>query len=203
MRSSTGAAGSTASLSLDRLVAEATRMIAEDGLAALSLRRLAAAVGVTAPALYGHVAGKEELLRRVATAHLDALASRLAAIEEPDPVAGLREMARAYVDHALDQPALFEVMFLFPPAAGLGGPTGHELPAATRLFEAAAAPAVAAAERGLLRDGADAATVATGLWMAAHGAATTMLLGFDVPAAERDRLVDALLDAVVAGFTRR
>lgn len=37
-------------------------MVDEEGLAALSMRRLAAAVGVKAPSLYNHVTSKEDLL---------------------------------------------------------------------------------------------------------------------------------------------
>ncbi|GAA4399172.1 hypothetical protein GCM10023168_06110 [Fodinibacter luteus] len=49
-------------LSADRVVAEAVALADESGLAALSMRALAARLGVEAMSLYHHVAGKEALL---------------------------------------------------------------------------------------------------------------------------------------------
>lgn len=46
----------------DRLIAAAFAQLEEDGLDGLSMRRLAARLGVQAPALYWHVADKAELL---------------------------------------------------------------------------------------------------------------------------------------------
>ncbi len=49
-------------LDRDRLIAAAFAQLEEDGLEGLSMRRLAARLGVKAPALYWHVADKGELL---------------------------------------------------------------------------------------------------------------------------------------------
>ena len=49
-------------LDRDRLIAAAFAQLEEDGLEGLSMRRLAARLGVQAPALYWHVADKAELL---------------------------------------------------------------------------------------------------------------------------------------------
>jgi TetR/AcrR family tetracycline transcriptional repressor len=51
-----------AGLDRDRLVAAAFAQLEEDGLDGLSMRRLAARLGVQAPALYWHLGGKDELL---------------------------------------------------------------------------------------------------------------------------------------------
>jgi TetR/AcrR family tetracycline transcriptional repressor len=50
------------SLDPDRLVAAAFAQLEEDGLEGLSMRRVAARLGVQAPALYWHVGDKAELL---------------------------------------------------------------------------------------------------------------------------------------------
>ena len=49
-------------LSRDRVVGEALRIVDEEGLAALSMRRLGAAMGVEAMSLYHHVDGKDAVL---------------------------------------------------------------------------------------------------------------------------------------------
>ncbi|BAK67936.1 TetR family transcriptional regulator [Sphingobium sp. SYK-6] len=56
------------SLTRDQIVAEAFRLLQEEGLESLSMRRLAARLDVQAPALYWHVADKAELLGLMAGA---------------------------------------------------------------------------------------------------------------------------------------
>jgi TetR/AcrR family transcriptional regulator, tetracycline repressor protein len=58
-------------LSRERVVAEALRLVDDKGLDALSLRPLAARLGVQAPTLYWHVKNKSELLDAVADAVMD------------------------------------------------------------------------------------------------------------------------------------
>jgi len=53
-------------LDLDRLIAVAFAHLEEEGLDALSMRRLAARIGVQAPALYWHVSDKGQLLSLMA-----------------------------------------------------------------------------------------------------------------------------------------
>ncbi len=57
---------SQALLTRERIVAVATALLDAEGLAALSTRRLAAALGVRAPSLYNHFRTKDEILEAVA-----------------------------------------------------------------------------------------------------------------------------------------
>ncbi len=59
-------------------------MIRTSGLEAVSLRRVAAMLGVTAPALYAYVTDKNDLLRSVAEVEFDQLMQRFEAIDETD-----------------------------------------------------------------------------------------------------------------------
>ena len=74
-----------------------------------------AALGVTAPALYGHVKDKQDLLRAVAEDEFDRLIARFDEVTDTDPVARIRGYNHAYVTHARENPDTFRVMFLFPP----------------------------------------------------------------------------------------
>jgi AcrR family transcriptional regulator len=80
-------------LDVDAVVAGAIALAGEQGLAALSMRALAARLGVSAMALYGYVPGKDELLDLM----LDAL---YAGMDRPpwEPGAGWRERARAVAE---------------------------------------------------------------------------------------------------------
>lgn len=81
-------------LSRERIHAGALRIVDADGLDGLSMRRLAAELGVRAPSLYGHVASKEELLHAVAN---DVMAQvDVSAFDDGDWQQGLRVWARSY-----------------------------------------------------------------------------------------------------------
>lgn len=61
-------------LTRSEVLAQATRLVDEGGLDALSMRRLAAALGVTPMALYNHVADREDLTVGIVDHVLDQLA---------------------------------------------------------------------------------------------------------------------------------
>ncbi len=187
-------------LTRDAIVAAAREVIATSGLEALSLRRLATGLGVTAPALYAHVTDKEDLLRALATAEFDALVARFAAVDEDDPVARIRAHGRAYVAHARESPELFHVMFLFPPDLGAADlPEGRELPGATQAFAAAFGAVEDAAASGALAID-DPLLAALTLWSAMHGVATVLQLGLDLPSEVEDALIDEVTDRILAGY---
>jgi AcrR family transcriptional regulator len=186
-------------LTRELLISTTRDLIADEGIEAVSLRRVARALGVTAPALYAYVTDKRDLLRGVAEAEFAQLIDVLEAIDEPDPVARIRQFSRAYVTQALAQPALFRIMFLFPPELGVAAATGEELPAATKAFELAMAAAAEAIESGALAP-ADPLMVGLALWTATHGAADVLLMGFGFDDSTRDQLVDAVIDTLIDGL---
>jgi AcrR family transcriptional regulator len=182
------------------IVETARELIRVGGLNALSLRRLAGQLGVTAPALYAHVSDKRDLLRAVAEVEFDRLMDRFAAVRTSDPVERLRAYNRAYVDHARESPELFEVMFLFPPDVGTAVlPEGAELPAATKAFTMALAAVEESVAAGLLED-RDPLVIALTLWTAAHGAATARQLSLLPPELD-EQLVDEVIDRLLRGWT--
>lgn len=92
----------------------AITLLEERGPEGLTLREVAAAVGVTHAAAYRHFEDKTALLAAVAEQGFRALALALAAAvarEHGDAVARLRAFGEAYVAFALDHPAQYGVMF--------------------------------------------------------------------------------------------
>ena len=184
----------------EAIVAAARELVSTDGLDALSLRRLAARLGVTAPALYAHVADKGDLLRALATHEFDVLVARFAALDEPDPVARVKAQSRAYVAYAREEPELFKVMFLFPPdLTGAGLPEGLELPGATQAFVAAAGALDEAVASGALVT-PDPLLAALTVWSGVHGVASVLQLGLDLPPEVEDALVDEVTDRLLRGY---
>lgn len=186
-------------LNREAIVAATRELLRAEGLEAVTLRRVATALGVTAPALYAHVADKRDLLRGVAEGEFAALIDRFEAVTETDPVDRIRALARAYVDHARTHPELFRVMFLFPPELSVGAGTGQELPIATKAFTMSAAASDAAIAEGRFAD-ADPLMVALTTWACIHGVATVLQLGFAFDADTEDLLIASVVDTLLRGL---
>jgi len=182
------------------IIAATRRLVVDDGLEAVSLRRVGAALGVTAPALYAYVKDKRDLMRGVAELEFARLIVQFLAIDDPDPLQRIRRFSRVYIDYGLENPELFKTIFLFPPDLSLTEPTGEELPLATRAFELPLTAISDAVEAGLFKP-VDPLMAGLTLWTATHGCATVLLLGFELDAAGREALITSVLDTVIAGLS--
>jgi AcrR family transcriptional regulator len=90
----------------------ALELLEEGGATALSLRAVARRAGVSPAAPYRHYADREALVSAVAAVGYRELAERLtAAHPAPSTPEQLASVAVAYVEFALEQPALFRMMF--------------------------------------------------------------------------------------------
>ena len=160
-----------------RLLECAGATLSTGGLAALSLRALAADVGTSTTAVYALFGGKPGLLEALHAEAFSRLGARLDAVLDQrrtvdDPVEGLVALGRAYRDSALANPHIYEVMF-------------GESPVGPERWWAAAAPAVRPMARlveralavGALRPGSEPATVALALWATVHGLVSLHLRG--------------------------
>ena len=194
-----------APLSRDLIVERARALISEHGLDALTLRRLADDLSVSATALYAHVADKEDLLRAVAESEFDVLMARYEEIDATPgstrPLERIREQFRTYVRRCREDPELFRVMFLFPPALGelTDAPAGAELPAATKAFTTAVGAIDDAIAAGELR-ATDSLTVALSMWAGAHGVASLLLLGLAPSPDAQEALVTEVADRILGGY---
>jgi AcrR family transcriptional regulator len=180
----------------DVILAVARELLVADGIDGVSFRRIASRLGVTAPALYGYVDGKADLLRALAEQEFSQLLDRFAAVRDPDPVARVRGHARAYVAYAREHPALFEVMFVFRPAWLAGD--AEELPLATAVFGAGLAGIEEAVAAGRLHG--EPFMVALTMWSAVHGVASVLLANPGLGTAAEDALVEQVIDTVLAGL---
>lgn len=101
--------GSTAG----RILAAASKLLDREGADAVTMRRVATAVGITPMAVYRHFEHREGLLNALADAGFEQMAERLKCAELPaEPEAQLRANLDAFLDFALQKPRLFELMFL-------------------------------------------------------------------------------------------
>lgn len=103
------AASSRASDTAPRIHAAALRLFARDGFAAVSMRQIAAEVGLQVGALYNHVSDKQGLLVTLMTEHMEELLAAVdAAAIEGDPVERLDRFVRFHIGyHAARPDAVF------------------------------------------------------------------------------------------------
>lgn len=97
-----------------RILAAASRIISAEGYGALSMRRLATAVGLTAGALYRYFPTKQDVLRTYCIEAVDQLNDEWKRIlrETDDTLFALERVLIAYGDFALDDADRFRILFL-------------------------------------------------------------------------------------------
>lgn len=127
----------------------ARRLFARHGYAAVSMRQIAAAVGVQAGALYAYTPDKQALLADLLRDHMELL---LGAWEDEggDPLARLEQFVRFHIGYSLDHPD--EVFLSYMELRNLT-PDNHAAIAALRgRYETALADILrAGAEAGVMR----------------------------------------------------
>lgn len=93
------------------LCEEALQVIRTDGIAALSLRRLAERVGVSQTALYHYFRNKEDLLLVVGEAAIEDFNRHLFAALDAGDGDRLEAFVVAYLRYARDNPEVYELIF--------------------------------------------------------------------------------------------
>ena len=98
-----------------KIAIAARNLLCKEGEEAVTMRRVAAAVGITAMAVYRHYPDRMGLLNALSDEGFRELSDRLAAIRfPPDIQKRLTKVIDVHLDFALQYPRLFELMFLKP-----------------------------------------------------------------------------------------
>jgi AcrR family transcriptional regulator len=98
----------------EKILAAARRAFDRKGLEGLSLRAVAAKVGITPMAIYRHFASKEALIDALVLDALDEWSARVQALPAVAGLAKIEQMGEAFLDFALREPRRFEAAFLLP-----------------------------------------------------------------------------------------
>jgi AcrR family transcriptional regulator len=162
----------------------ATRLLASEGLEAVTMRRIASELGIQAPSLYKHFEDKRSLEAAIIAGGLHdlgvAIQAALAAGDEPLPA-----VARAYRKFGLEHPHLYRLMN--------DGPLPRDLLPAG-LEDDVSRPLV-----DLLGDRARARVA----WATAHGLVSLELAGRFPPDADLDAAWDSAVRTLKASATQR
>lgn len=181
-------------LNRPKIVHAAWDVLLADGLDAVSLRRVARELDVTAPALYAHIDGKDDLLAAIGDLEFEELRSRTEPPENGTPMAAIEAVVAGYVSFALERPNAFQLLFQphFDPASA---PTlGVREAQTVELFERTVETVRQAVDAGTFRD-VDARLTGFALWCMAHGIARGIQLGY------QDHEPAEIVSQIVATFS--
>jgi len=95
----------------EEMLEQAALILARDGMAGLSLRKLAEACGTSTMAVYSLFGGKDGLLDALYLATMEGLGHALQAVPpNPDPMIWLGDLGQAYRAYSLAHPALYGII---------------------------------------------------------------------------------------------
>jgi AcrR family transcriptional regulator len=184
----------------DRILGAARALFEREGAQAVSMRRIADAVGLTPMAIYRHFPSREALLKRISDDSFDEIARHwLARNRGGDALARVIALQRIYLDYALAHPHLFDHAFSARRADARKYPDDFRAGLSPTLGVAAEAVAEAM-HAGLLR-GDDEWDVAMTLWAHTHGLVALYRAGrFSYDEAEFRRFYEASLQRLLDGL---
>jgi AcrR family transcriptional regulator len=173
----------------ERLIVATARELAEQqGWDAVTTRVLAERIEYSQPVLYSHFRGKREIIGAVALqgAAEMATAVRAAASAADGPRARVMALARAYLDFAARNPAVYDAMFQLD-----GGLAFAKVDTPEPLKDAFAALLESLGE--VAGDGVHPALFTEVFWAALHGLATLIRAG-RLPPEDTERRTELLVD---------
>jgi AcrR family transcriptional regulator len=178
------------------LLDAASRLLEIEGPHALTMRRIAGAVGCSTSVVYTMFGGKAGVAEALWRDGFERLGAALAAVEGDEPLGRLAAMGQAYRANALANRSYYGVMFgrpipEFEPSPGAYAESLRPL----QLLSDAVADCM---EAGVFRDG-DPRHVARVLWAAAHGAVSLELAGYE-GAVDAEACFNDLLAGAAAWF---
>jgi AcrR family transcriptional regulator len=180
------------------LLEAAATLMAKEGTAGLTVRRLAAAVGTSTTVVYTHFGGMDNLVRAMVHEGFARLHRRMATVSATaDPVADIIALGHAYRANAIDHPQLYLVMFGSAALGGFAlaeGDRQHGRYTLEPLLEAVAR----AVEQGRFRPG-DPLLIAQNMWIALHGLVTLELGGYLISPYDADVCFEAQLRSLMVG----
>jgi AcrR family transcriptional regulator len=187
----------------DQIIEAVERLLIETGdEAAVTIRAVADAVGVTPPSVYLHFADKDEMLFAVCErnfAELDRVTQEAAA-QSDDPLESLALRGRAYIRFGVEHPEQYRILFMGKPSHT---PENFDL---ERLGDAVAFGHLLEHVNACVQSGridGDPLQVSLVLWAGVHGLTSLLISKPEFPWPPVDEIADRLCRALIHGLTPR
>ena len=180
----------------------ASRQLVANGYERFSLREVAEEAGYSPTALYRYFADRDALLEEVCQGYFAQFGEVLAAADRS--VTGPRErlmaQAQAYVRYAIENPAIYKLLFLERPEWGMGL-TMNAVATDTGFRVLSDAVEALAAAGGLAKLEVGPASLI--LWSGVHGMAAMAVTMDLLPPAQLLAVTHAMSEAMLAGLQSR
>lgn len=181
------------------ILAAATALFLDHGVEHVTMRRIAAAVGVSATALYVYFPDKDAILRAIAAESFVALNAAHERSRQPgrSTMATLHAGLHAYVAFALAHPDEYRLVFLR--TGRRGADPCKDVPEADIGFGMLVANVQAVMDDGQFHPNS-AMLVAEAIWACLHGLVALLLTHPDTVESDPAALVDQVIAMVLAGL---
>ena len=189
----------------DEILAAAERILIEtNNQAALSIRAIASAVGVTPPSIYLHFADRNDLVFAVCERHAEQLERAMAdaAAGVQDPWERLKRRGHAYLRWGLDNPEHYRILMTSRPDHTPDRLLDGRL-ADTAGLVPAAADVVAAIADGQLLAAGNPVEITETLWMMVHGMVSLLISKPGFPFGPVDAVYERMFDLAYRGLAAR
>lgn len=188
------------------ILAAAREIVLQKGFAALSLRKLAEAIGYAPGTIYLYFKNRDALTREICLQGFTELSGQMnAVVEIADPRERLTALLNAYANFALENPETYRLSFMEDPkfteeimrAAPLEGEGGAGRRAFTLLVEAVEA----LKQSRKIRAEEDETLLAELFWTGIHGVVSLKLTYPAFPATPTDVLIEKMIECLLAGLS--
>ncbi len=178
-------------------------LFVNEGYQCVSMRKLADKIQYSPTTIYLHFKDKAELLECVCEQMFAQLAQTFTEIvaHSRSPLEALRQSCRAYVNFGLEHPDEYTVAFMFGSGQRLAQ-DAVAFPMAMQAFNQLLAGVEACMSVGELEP-ADAGMVSQVVWAGIHGITSLLIVKPSFPWANRDQLIDLMIEAMIKSFQRQ
>jgi AcrR family transcriptional regulator len=177
----------------DRLCDAGEQLFADHGPDAVTIRQLAAELGVSAMTPYRYFKDKDAILAAVRARAFDRFAQAMESAHHDDPEQ-YAYPGQAYVEWALTHPHAYKLMY------DVNQPTFAEHPDLLKAMDRARATMSAGLQDEPKLKGVDITLMAHALWAAMHGPIMLQLAGLLGPKTDAETLLKISLPRLVDGF---
>jgi AcrR family transcriptional regulator len=175
----------------------AKRVFVEEGYEKATIRRIAAALGISSTALYVYFADKNAILAEICASTFYELTRQCEELSDtgPDPLEVLRDAVTYYIEFGLGHPHEYHLTFNTPLPAEIKGQANDPGHCAFQSFRALVQDMIRS--RHLPEESGTA--LAQQLWAGMHGLVSLVLLRPDFPWIERSTLVKGHVRLLLEG----
>jgi AcrR family transcriptional regulator len=199
----TSATDPGAPLSLERgarreqILEQALALISEQGIHAVSTRKIATAVGISQPSLYAFFPTRQALVAEVSRRAFSALSARMSdELSAPTTAGLLRRLARAYIDFGLTHPDAYRVAFMIEGVRRAAG-SEHDAALGAGLTAFRILRNATARSQGSDATADEIDIIAQSTWASLHGLVSLLIARPNFHWADRERLIETHLRRLI------